>query len=101
MLDSNLLAQIAEGLFAHTHFEVAGQRLRVGKTRTSRLRTVQFAMDGRHYEAIEQNPEKPSRWGLLARDGHRVVQIRDLASSKYVGVIVDGKVTEYGRIGRK
>jgi hypothetical protein len=47
--------------------------------------------------AIEQNPEKPSRWGKLAREGHRVVQFRDLATQKYVAVVVDGEVREYGR----
>ena len=30
-------------------------------------------MGGRQYAAIEQNPEKPSRWGGLARSGHQVV----------------------------
>lgn len=54
-------------------------------------------MDGREYQAIEQNPEKPSRWGKLVREGRRVVQVRDLGSQKYVAAVVDGKVTEYSR----
>jgi hypothetical protein len=54
-------------------------------------------MDEKEYQAIEQNPEKPSRWGKLARDGHRVVQFRDIASGKYVAAVVDQKVTEYGK----
>ena len=54
-------------------------------------------MGGTEYQAIEQNAEKPSRWGKLAREGHRVAQFRDIASGKYVAVVVDGKVTEYGR----
>jgi hypothetical protein len=54
-------------------------------------------MDGKEYQAIEQNPEKPSRWGKLAREGHRVVQIRDIAAGKYVAAVVDGKVMEYGK----
>jgi hypothetical protein len=54
-------------------------------------------MGGQEYQAIEQNPEKPSRWGKLAREGRRVVQVRDLATQKYVAAVVDGKVTEYGR----
>jgi len=54
-------------------------------------------MGGKEYQAIEQNPEKPSRWGKLAREGHRVVQVRDLTSQKYVAAVVDGKVTEYSR----
>jgi hypothetical protein len=54
-------------------------------------------MDGREYEAIEQNAEKPSRWGKLAREGHKVVQFRDVESGKYVAVAVDGKVRVYGK----
>ena len=53
-------------------------------------------MNGRGYQAIEQNPDKPSRWGELARNGHLVVQFREVGSGKYVAVAVDGKVTEYG-----
>jgi len=76
---------------------VGGKTSGVTRTGSRRFRTVRFVMDGTEYQAIEQNPEKPSRWGQLARDGHRVVQVRDLASGKYVAAIVDGKVTEYGR----
>ena len=76
---------------------VGGKILRVMRTGARRFRTVRFVMDGVEYQAIEQNPEKPSRWGQLARDGHRVVQVRDLVSGKYVAAVVDGKVTEYGR----
>lgn len=54
-------------------------------------------MGGKEYQAIEQNPEKPSRWGKLARDGRRVVQVRDLGTQKYVAAVVDGKVTEYSQ----
>jgi hypothetical protein len=53
-------------------------------------------MGGRDYQAIEQNPEKPSRWGKLAREGHQVVQFRDVATGKYVAVAVDGEVKIYG-----
>jgi hypothetical protein len=57
-------------------------------------------MDGREYEAIEQNATKPSRWGELAREGHQVVQFQDCATNRFVAVAVDGDVTEYGRLGR-
>ena len=46
--------------------------------------------------AIEQNPEKPSRWGQLARYGHNVIQFKDRATNRFVAVSVDGKVKEYG-----
>jgi hypothetical protein len=48
-------------------------------------------MDGREYQAIEQNAEKPSRWGQLAREGHQVVQFKDSGANKFVAVSVDGK----------
>jgi hypothetical protein len=31
-----------------------------------------FTMDWREYQAIEQNTEKPSRWGQMTRAGHQV-----------------------------
>lgn len=76
---------------------VDGSTLRVSRTGSKRLRTVRFVISGSEYQAIEQNPEKPSRWGKLAREGHRVVQVRDLATQKYVAAVVDGKVKEYSR----
>ena len=77
--------------------DVEGRKVRVSRTGSQRLRTVRFLMGGREYQAIEQNPEKPSRWGKLAREGRRVVQVRDLGTQKYVAAVVDGKVTEYSR----
>jgi hypothetical protein len=73
------------------------QKLRVKRVGSGRLRMVQFKLNGRMFEAIEQNPDKPSRWGQLAREKHQVVQFRDLATHKYVAVAVDGEITQYGR----
>ena len=39
-------------------------------------------MNGRVLEAIEQNREKPGRWGKLARERHQVVQFRDVETHK-------------------
>jgi hypothetical protein len=97
MLDRETLKSIAEQLLSGKELMVEGRSTRVTRTGTSRLRTVRFVMDGKEYQAIEQNPEKPSRWGKLAREGHRVVQIRDIAAGKYVAAVVDGKVMEYGK----
>ena len=72
-----------------------GQKLRIKRV-GSGLRMVEFKLSGRVFEAIEQNPTKPSRWGQLAREKHQVVQFRDVASRKYVAVAVDGEITEYG-----
>ena len=51
---------------------------------------------GREYAAIEQNLDKPSEWGRLARSGHQVVQIKDVQSNRFVAVAVDGEAKEYG-----
>ncbi|MFZ0951385.1 MAG: hypothetical protein WAN17_03910 [Candidatus Sulfotelmatobacter sp.] len=74
-----------------------GQKIPVERVGRGRLRMVQFRLNGRVMEAIEQNPEKPSRWGKLAREKHQVVQFRDVEMHKYVAVSVDGEVREYGR----
>ena len=47
-------------------------------------------------QAIEQNAEKPSRWGQLAREGHRGVQFKGAERNKFAAVVVDGEVTFYG-----
>jgi len=120
MLDHEILKSVAEqmmGSSENPHFwqhrpEVGHPGTRVGqpveiviggvasqvmRTGARGLRTVRFGMGGKTYQAIEQNAEKPSRWGQLAREGHRVVQFREVGSGKYVAVVVDGKVIEYGR----
>ncbi len=96
-IDPEVLKSVAEQLMAGGTVEVAGQMVVVRKTSRHRLKTARFQMNGHEYEAIEQNTEKPSRWGKLAREGHRVVQFRDVLTGKYVGVAVDGKVRVYGR----
>src|SRR5207253_6805817 len=83
MLDTELLQSIATQLARGTEVVVAGKTLRAARTST-RLKSLRFEMNGRDYQAIEQNPRKPSRWGQLARDGHQVVQFRDVQSNKYV-----------------
>jgi len=97
MLDHLTIISVAEQLMTAAEVVVEGRTSRVSRTGSRRFRTVRFVMGGTEYQAIEQNPEKPSRWGKLAREGHRVVQFRDLATQKYVAVAVDGKVREYGK----
>lgn len=97
MLDHATLVSAAEQLMSGTHIEINGRKSRVARTGARRLRTVRFLMEGKEYQAIEQNPDKPSRWGELARAGHRVVQFRDLESQKYVAVAVDQKIQQYSR----
>ena len=97
MLDQEMLKSVAEQMMGGKEVLVEGKLFRVTRTGSQRLRTARFVMGGKEYQAIEQNPEKPSRWGQLAREGKSVVQFRDLDSQKYVAVAVNGKVTEYGR----
>jgi hypothetical protein len=97
MLDHAVLKSVAEQLMSGNEVVLDGRKSKVTRTGSQRFRTTRFAMDGKEYQAIEQNPEKPSRWGQLARQGHRVVQFRDLQSQKYIAVTVDSEVREYGR----
>jgi hypothetical protein len=99
MLDPALFKSVAEQLMNATEVAVEERTFRVTCTGSRRFRTVRFMAGGREYQAIEQNPEKPSRWGQLARAGRQVVQFRDLQTHKYVAVAVDGEVREYGRGG--
>ena len=100
-MNTEKLSAIAKQMKAGTKVQVEGQFFEVKKTSNQRLKTLQFQLDGRDYQAIEQNPEKPSQWGQLARKGHHVVQFRDVASGKYVAVAIDGEIKEYGKLGKK
>jgi hypothetical protein len=97
ILDLELMTSVAEQMMSGGTVVAHGKNIPVKHTSYQRLRNVTFEMNGRQYQAIEQNAEKPSRWGQLARDGHRVVQFREVATGKYVAVAVDGKVKEYAR----
>jgi len=97
MLDTELLGSIATQMMANdVAIEVQGKSIPIRRTSSQHLKTVTFTMDGRKYTAIEQNPDKPSRWGQLARVGHQVVQFKDNETNGFVAVAVDGKVKEYG-----
>jgi hypothetical protein len=100
MLDKELLGSVARQMMSGASVELNGKKLTVRRTSSHRLRAVGFEMDGQAYEAIEQNAEKPSRWGQLARDGHQVVQFKDAATNRFVAVAVDGKVKLYGANAR-
>jgi hypothetical protein len=96
MLDTALMASIAQQMMASDKVDVNGKSVPVSRTSKNRLRALAFTMDGREYQAIEQNAEKPSRWGQLARERHQVVQFKDTAINRFVAVAVDGKITVYG-----
>jgi hypothetical protein len=96
LLDEELLKSIATQLMMGTPVNVEGESIPVRRTSRQRLKTIAFTIGGHEYQAIEQNAEKPTRWGQLARDGHRVVQFKDAEQNKFVAVVVDGEVTFYG-----
>jgi galactose mutarotase-like enzyme len=96
MLDAELLKSVASQLMAGTTVAVEGRCAPVRSTSRRHLKTAAFSVEGNEYQAIEQNPEKPSQWGQLARSGHRVVQFKDAESNKFVAVVVDGEDTFYG-----
>jgi hypothetical protein len=99
--DPALFSRVAKQLLTSSHVELRGQRLPIRLIGHQRLKSVSFSIDGHEYVAIEQNAEKPSRWGQLARDGHAVVQIKDAELSRFVAVVVDGKVVEYGAMKKR
>jgi len=101
MMDVALLRSIASQLMTMPEVEVGGQRVRVQRTSLRHLKTVTFAMNGREYMAIEQNPDKPSLWGKLARKGHQVVQFKDIKTNRFVAVVVDEEVKVYGEMARR
>jgi len=96
MLDTEILSSVAKQMMTSKAVEIDGKVTSVSRTGGHRLRTVAFQIDGHEYQAIEQNPEKPSRWAELARRGHQVVQFRDSETNRFLAVSVDGKVTVYG-----
>ncbi len=100
-MDAELLKSIATQLLSRTEIELAGRTIPVRRTSSQRLKTVGFTLEGRAYQAIEQNPHKPSRWGELARAGHQVVQFKDVQTNRFVAVAVDGEVKEYGKPSQK
>jgi hypothetical protein len=91
------LGSVAAQLMNGEEVILEAQKIRVRRVGSGRLRMVQFKLNGRVLEAIEQNREKPSRWGQLEREKHQVVQFRDVGTHKYVAVSVDGEVREHGK----
>lgn len=90
-LDTPTMRAVAAQLFSGSDVEVDGRHYAVGVKATLHLRYVKFTIFEHPFEAIEQNPDKPSAWGKLARAGHRVVEFKDSATNRYIGVTVDGE----------
>ena len=79
---------------AEVELELDGQTFPVRETPRKHLREVDFVFDGQPLRGLGQNPKTESRWAQLARAGHKVMQF--LSAGRYVGNVVDGKVTLYG-----
>ena len=95
MTNDEVFSSVSEQMMAGDVVEVEGKRYSVKRSSAQRLRMVTFTSAGQEFTAIEQNPQKPSRWGKLARGGHKVVQFKDEKTNRFVAVAVDGKVKEY------
>lgn len=94
-----IFASVAQQLMTGDQVTVDDRRFPVKRISSGHLRMVQFSARGKNYEAIEQNPEKSSRWAKLAREKHQVVQFIELDSHHYVAVSVDGKIRPYAHKG--
>lgn len=75
--------------------EIDGKKYPATRTAATRLWQVDFTFEGRPLRGLEQNPKTKSRWAELARSGKRVMQFLD--GGRYLGVVVDGKLTLYGK----
>jgi hypothetical protein len=75
--------------------ELAGHKYPVRRTPKRGLLQVDFRFEEQELRGLEQNPQTESRWAQLARAGKRVMQF--LAAGRYVAVVVEGKVTTYGK----
>lgn len=74
--------------------QLEGQKFLVRVTPRKQLREVDFVLGGQVIRGVEQNPETGSHWAQMAREGHKVMQF--LIAGRYVGNVVDAKVTKYG-----
>jgi hypothetical protein len=74
--------------------ELGSERYPVQQTPKSRLRQVDFVVEGNKIRGLEQNAATKSRWAQMARSGQKVMQF--LNEGRYVANVADGKVTLYG-----
>ncbi|MBZ5562780.1 MAG: hypothetical protein LAP13_10200 [Acidobacteriia bacterium] len=97
-----IFRSVAQQVFAGAEeVETPDGRVPVRRTPSKRLRRVEFFVEGNKVVGIEQNPQTASQWAKLAREGHQVMQFREGESGRYIAVVVDDKVTIYGRSARR
>ena len=73
--------------------DLDGETYPVRQTSKSKLRQIDFRLEGRELRGLEQNPNTKSRWAKLAREGKQVMQFLD--HGRYIAVVVDGNVHNY------
>jgi hypothetical protein len=83
VLDTALLASIAQQMMGSNTVAVNGKSVSVRRTRGHRLKMLAFVMDGRGYLAIQQNAEKPNRFitNLASRKNYHYRSMLVLFSS--------------------
>jgi len=74
---------------------LGAEKFPVRVTAKSKLRQIDFDFDGMRLRALEQNPNRKSRWAQLARSGKKVMQF--LNNGRYIANVVDGKPKLYAR----
>jgi len=98
-LEETLISVWRQALFDSRTVTLEGESYPVRRTSRSRLREVDFELEGQRFRGLEQNPKTSSRWAQLAREGKKVMQF--LIDRKYIANVVDGKMRFYGRGGRR
>ena len=73
--------------------ELEGETYRIGRTRSRKLRTVDFHFGDAQLTGIEQNPQTGSRWAAMARQGKRILQFS--CEGRYFANVVEGRLTRY------
>lgn len=96
---TTILTQAASQFFTGNSLVINGSRIGVTTTPLQGLRTVDFTIKpDRQFRLIQQNPNKASEWGKLAKQGNKVIQVlegKGNGAKHYVGVIVNGEVKFY------
>lgn len=76
-----------------TEVVLGRRRFPVRWIRSKQLRAVDIVVGQRLFSAIEQNPDKSSRWASLAREGKRIVQIK--YDNRFVANVCEGEILHY------
>jgi len=81
---------LAEG---REEITLAGETFKVRRTRSKKLRLVEFTWGEHELTGIEQNPQTRSRWAELARRGKLVMQFS--CQGRYIANVSQGELLRY------